>query len=394
MTPGAPADQTGNGDRGVPGAPGREGQAGRLRRILPGLGRLRRGDRTGLPILFGWLAGIAIAAGARARIAATLRDGSIDEWLALATLIALLGMSWWAGNRHGRTQAASSTVGQSGWDIAWRRLGRHRTALVGLWLVIALCAIALLAPYLAPLDPDAMPPDLVASRFLAPSLAHPMGTDRFGRDILSRVIYGSRVSLSIGFLAVGIAITIGTLLGAVSGYVGRWVDALTMRLVDVLLSFPRLVLLIFLVAVFEPSLALVTLVLGLTGWMGTARIVRGEVLSVREREYVEAARALGYGDRRIVLRHILPNVLSPVIVTATLLIGNTILAEAALSFLGLSVQPPTATWGNIIADGNAASLVDAWWITTFPGLAIVITVMCLNLVGDGLRDALDPRSER
>lgn len=363
----------------------------RLNRVLPGLGYLLSGRRAGAPILFGWLSGVAIAIGARDRIIATVTGGPIDEWLALLTLVVLLAGSWWAGNRRPATE---SVDGRSQWAIAWRRFTRHRTALLGLLLIVVLCAIALLAPYLAPYDPDVMPADLVANRFLSPSFEHPMGTDRFGRDILSRVIYGARVSLSIGFLAVAIAITIGTLLGALSGYVGRWVDALSMRFVDVLLSFPRLVLLILLVALFEPSLALVTLVLGLTGWMGTARIVRGEVLSVREREYVEAARALGFGGRRIVLRHILPNVLSPVIVTATLGIGNTILAEAALSFLGLSVQPPTATWGNIIAEGNDASLVDAWWITTFPGLAIVATVMCLNLMGDGMRDALDPRTER
>ncbi len=366
-----------------------------MNRVLPGLGHLIRGQRAGAPILFGWLAGWAIAIGARDRIVTTLEGGAIDGWLALITLLALLTGSWWAGNRRPTVGTGDSDLGgQSQWVSAWRRFTRHRTALLGLLLVVVLCAIALLAPYLAPYDPDVMPGDLVANRFLPPSLDHPMGTDRFGRDILSRVLYGSRVSLSIGFLAVAIAISIGTLLGALAGYVGRWVDALAMRFVDVLLSFPRLVLLILLVALFEPSLALVTVVLGLTGWMGTARIVRGEVLSVREREYVEAARSLGFGDRRIVLRHILPNVLSPVIVTATLGIGNTILAEAALSFLGLSVQPPTATWGNIIAEGNDASLVDAWWITTFPGLAIVATVMCLNLVGDGMRDALDPRTER
>jgi peptide/nickel transport system permease protein len=366
----------------------------RLDRVLPGLGRLLRGQRAGAPILFGWLAGVAIAIGARDRILATFTGGSFDAWLALLTLVALLAGSWWAGNRRPDSGPGVPGRRQSQWAIAWRRFTRHRTALLGMLLVVVLCAIALLAPYLAPYDPDVMPADLVANRFLPPSLDHPMGTDRFGRDILSRVIYGSRVSLSIGFLAVAIAISIGTLLGALAGYLGRWVDTLAMRFVDVLLSFPRLVLLILLVALFEPSLALVTLVLGLTGWMGTARIVRGEVLSVREREYVEAARSLGFGDRRIVLRHILPNVLSPVIVTATLGIGNTILAEAALSFLGLSVQPPTATWGNIIAEGNDASLVDAWWITTFPGLAIVATVMCLNLMGDGMRDALDPRTER
>ncbi len=367
-------------------------------RIVPGSSRLLEGDRRGLILLLPWLGAIALAFAARHRIADTIADGKVDEWLALASLAAILIACWTAANRS-RPSAAHDADGsapvrsESQWAIAWRRFTRHRTALLGMWLIVALCAVALLAPYLAPHDPDLMPADLVASRYRPPSLEHPMGTDRFGRDILSRVIYGARISLSIGFIAVAIAISIGTLLGAIAGYAGRWIDTLTMRFVDVLLSFPRLVLLIFLVALFEPSLALVTAVLGLTGWMGTCRIVRGEVLSVREREYIEAARALGFGRRRIVFRHLLPNVLSPVIVGATLGIGNTILAEAALSFLGLSVQPPTATWGNIIAEGNEASLIEAWWITTFPGLAIVATVMCLNLMGDGLRDALDPRAE-
>jgi peptide/nickel transport system permease protein len=261
--------------------------------------------------------------------------------------------------------------------------------MLGLLLIGILTLTALLAPAVARHDPDAQA-DIVATRYLAPSINHPMGTDRFGRDVFSRVLHGARISLSIGFLAVAIAITVGTAIGALAGFFGGRLDSLLMRSVDLLLSFPRLVLLITLVALFEPSIALVTLVLGLTGWMGTSRIVRGQVLSVKEMEFVTAARVLGFGRFRILLRHILPNVLTPVIVAATLGIGNTILAEAALSFLGLGVQPPTASWGNMVASGRD-SMLDAWWITTFPGLAIVFTVMAFNLVGDGLRDALDPR---
>ncbi len=217
-----------------------------------------------------------------------------------------------------------------------------------------------------------------------------MGTDKYGRDVYTRILYGARISLSIGFIAVGISVTLGTLVGAVSGYFGGIVDTVLMRLVDTLISFPRLVLLITVIALFEPSITVVVVVLGLTLWPSTARIVRGEVLSLREREFIEAAHALGLSAPRIILRHVVPNVMGPVIVAATLGLGNIILIEAGLSFLGLSAPPPTPSWGNIITDGREY-LVDAWWVSTFPGLAIVFTVVAFNLIGDGLRDALDPR---
>jgi len=254
---------------------------------------------------------------------------------------------------------------------------------------VVLYLVALLAPLIAPYDPIAQQ-DIVRTGFLPPSLEHPLGTDRFGRDVLSRIIYGARVSLSIAFVAVAIAITIGTILGAVAGYLGGRVDAAIMRFTDMVLAFPRLVLLIMIIALFSPSIFLIITVLGLTQWPSTARIVRGEVLSLREREFVMAARALGFGRWRIILRHLVPNVLAPVIVAATLGIGNTIVLEAGLSFLGLGVAPPTPTWGNMVADGRE-TLLSAWWVATFPGLTIVVTVLAFNLLGDGLRDALDPR---
>jgi len=224
----------------------------------------------------------------------------------------------------------------------------------------------------------------------ASSRLYILGSDKYGRDLLSRIIYGSRISLSIGFIAVFIAITLGTFIGIVAGYYGGRIDGLLMRFVDLMLSFPNLFLILIIVALVGNSIFLIVVVLGATGWMGVSRLVRGQVLSLKEQEFIQAARALGFGDWRIIIRHLLPNSLTPIIVNATLRLGNIILIEAALSFLGLGVQPPTASWGNIVNEGRDV-LTSAWWISAFPGLAVVLTVVCFNLFGDGLRDALDPR---
>jgi peptide/nickel transport system permease protein len=269
----------------------------------------------------------------------------------------------------------------------WRTFARNRLAVIGGVVVAILVAFAVLAPALAPWDPNRHD----TRRILAPpSAQHWMGTDQLGRDVLSRVLYGARVSLAVGFVSVGIATLIGILLGAAAGYHGALVDGVIMRLVDLMLVFPRFFLLLAVLAFLKPSIWTIMVVIGLTGWMSVARLVRAEFLTLREREFVIWSESVGASAVRIVFRHILPNALAPVLVAMTLGIPAAILMESGLSFLGLGVQPPHATWGNILTDGKD-SLEIAWWMTVYPGLAILITVLSYNLLGEGIRDALDPR---
>ncbi len=260
-------------------------------------------------------------------------------------------------------------------------------AMAGLVLVGGLFAVSLAAPWLAPYDPNFI--DLKAV-LMPPSAAHLLGTDPLGRDVLSRIIYGSRVSLKVGFVAVGLATLVGLLVGSLAGFYGGWVDQVLMRLVDLMLCFPTFFLILAVIAVLEPSIGNIMAVIGLTSWMGVARLVRAEFLSLREREFVVAARALGASDARLILRHMLPNALAPVMVSATLGVAGAILTESALSFLGLGVQPPTPSWGNILTAGKD-NIEIAWWLSSFPGLAILVTVMSYNLLGEGIREAIDPR---
>lgn len=269
----------------------------------------------------------------------------------------------------------------------WRSLRRNPLALFGGAVVVLLFAIAITASYLPIHDPYAIDAEAVLA---PPTIGHPLGTDDLGRDVLSRVIYGSRVSLWVGFVSVGIAVLIGTLLGSAAGYYGGWVDGLTMRFVDVMLCFPTFFLILAVVAFLEPGIGTIMVVIGLTSWMGVCRLVRAEFLSLKERDFVQSARALGVGNLRIIFHHILPNSLTPVMIAAILGIAGAILTEAALSFLGIGVQPPTPSWGNILTAGKDNMQI-AWWLSLFPGLAILVTVLSYNLLGEGLRDALDPR---
>ncbi|ABK99621.1 oligopeptide ABC transporter permease [Pelobacter propionicus] len=274
--------------------------------------------------------------------------------------------------------------------VVWQRLKRNRLALAGGCVVLLLFVVSLLAPLIVPSDPNAIDAWHVLS---PPSWQHWFGTDELGRDVLSRMIYGSRISLKVGFVAVGIAVSIGTLVGLVSGYYRGLVDSCLMRMVDIMLCFPAFFLILAVITFLEPSIWYIMMVIGLTGWMGVARMVRAETLSIREMDYITAARCIGCSDLRIIFRHILPNTLSPVLVSATLGVAGAILTESALSFLGIGVQPPTPSWGNILTSGKDY-IEFAWWLSFFPGLAILVTVLAYNLLGEGIRDAFDPRVNR
>lgn len=259
-------------------------------------------------------------------------------------------------------------------------------AMAGAAIVLVMFLLAVAAPLLGR-DPGAID---IAARLQSPSWQHPLGTDDLGRDVLTRILYGARISLLVGFVAVGIATLIGIVLGALAGYYGRWVDGVLMRFVDIMLCFPTFFLILAVIAFLDPSIWNIMIIIGLTGWMGVARLVRAEFMALRERDFVQAARVIGASDGRIIFRHILPNALSPVLVSATLGIAGAILTESALSFLGIGVQPPTPSWGNMLIVGKQ-TLGTAWWLSLFPGLAILVTVLGYNLLGEGIRDALDPR---
>lgn len=278
-----------------------------------------------------------------------------------------------------------------------RALLSDRRAAVGLGILAGLCVAAIAAPLLAPADPNAQH-DVLRTRFLPPfsvdpeGVQHWLGTDAFGRDLLSRLVHGARISLAVGLLSVAVSVALGAAIGVTAGYAGGAGERVLMAFTDAVLALPRLVLLLALVTLWRPSLALVVLVLGFTGWMGIARLTRAEVKGLRERPFFDAARAAGLGHWRLLRCHLLPNALTPLLVAAALGVGNAIMLEAGLSFLGLGVPPPAPSWGNMIAGGRDA-LVNAPWIATLPGILVVLAVVSCNLVSDGARDALDPAAQ-
>lgn len=264
---------------------------------------------------------------------------------------------------------------------------KNRNLILGIVIILAVIFTAVFAPVITKYDPE----EIDTSRILMPpSLENLMGTDALGRDCFTRLIYGARVSIVVGFVAVGISTFIGVLLGSIAGYYGGLIDSIIMRFVDIMLCIPTIFFIMAIIAFLDPSIVNIMVVIGLTSWMGVARLVRAEFLKIKKMDFVLASRILGASDLRIIFHHILPNCLSPVLVTATLGMGNAILIESALSFLGIGVQPPTPSWGNMLIEGKE-NLEVAWWLSVFPGLAILFTVLGFNLLGEGLRDYFDPK---
>jgi len=260
----------------------------------------------------------------------------------------------------------------------------NKLMLFGALVVIFFAIVALFAPLIAPYDPGKID---IENILTGPSPLHPLGTDSLGRDLFSRMVYGARISLMVGLIAVGIAAVIGIFLGALAGYYGKWVDVFIMRFVDIMLCFPTFFLILAVIALLEPSIVNIMIIIGVTSWMGVARLIRAEILSLKERDFIYAEKAIGASDFRIIAKHLIPNAMAPVLVNITLGIAAAILVESSLSFLGIGVQPPTPSWGNILTEGKSV-MGAAWWMVVFPGVAIFITVLGYNLLGEGIREKL------
>ena len=289
-------------------------------------------------------------------------------------------------------EVAEISSAESRFERVWffiKDLSSHRLSIVGGVLLLGVAVVAIFAPQIAPYSPTAVQPTAVRA---APSVAHPMGTDSLGRDILSRVIFGTRIALQIAVTSMGIAFVVGSLLGALAGYYGGWVDAAVRTAIDTTWAFPAIIMGLALASILEPDLTTVLVAIGLVFWGVFARLVRGEVLSLRELDFIKASEAIGLSDTKIIFKHLIPNAIIPAFVVVTLQMGNAIAVAASLSFLGLGVQPPTPSWGIMLSTGRQY-ITSAWWITVFPGLAIVLVIMSFNFLGEGLRDTIDPKLE-
>jgi len=362
---------------------------------IPGMGHMSLNRKSRGYHLLGYALLVTFIIGWRwDRVVGAFSTSALDRWAAsLFLFLSLLGavvVSRWDAGRLIERARDSVSKGKSPMRIAWRRFRGNALAVGSLYVIAAFYLVAILAPVLAPFDPAAIG-DVMATRYLPPSLTHLFGTDQFGRDLFSRAVYGARVSLSVGFLAMIIAKTLGTAYGSIAAYFGGIADAVMMRLLDVIMAFPTFYLMLMMVGVFEASITLLVLILGLTAWPGTARFIRGEILSLKEQAFTEAARAIGLPDRTIIWKHLIPSALSPVLVSAALSVAAMIGAEAGLSFLGLGIRPPTPSWGNMVSGGQDQLLV-AWWVALFPGGLLALTLISFSLLADGLRDALDPKA--
>jgi len=362
--------------------------------LLPGAVHLMIGQvGRGLRVMLSFVAVVFVMAWRWNRFVGAFTTPLMDRWIASVFLVLLLiGIFWYSrwDVRRILNPAADVQRDKSPWRIAMRRFRQNKLAVVSIYVIVFSYVVAILAPILAPYDPAAIP-DVMANRYLPPSWAHLFGTDEFGRDLFSRALFGARVSLSIGLLAMLVAKSIGTTYGAIAAYFGGAVDNILMRVVDIWIAFPTFYLMLMLVGVFEANILALVLILGFTAWPGTARFIRGEILSLKNRDFTESARAIGLPAPKIILRHLIPSALSPVLVTAALAVAGMIGAEAGLSYLGLGIRPPTPSWGNMVAAGQD-NLLHAWWVAFFPGALLTMTLISFSLLADGLRDALDPKA--
>lgn len=361
--------------------------------IIPGVFQLRTGNRcVGVLFLSGFIFSVVtfiIMITKRSIFQNSVSSEQIIAFIFLTALfITVIILNYYSVQKE-KSMGTVRTIKSSTLSLVLKRLNNDNLALVSLAIIFLLLCITFTGPIISPHNPD-LQDNLILTRYQAPSFDNFFGTDKFGRDVFSRVLYGTRISLTIGILTVLLSISIGTIIGAFAGFFGGIIDGVLMRIADIFFAFPRLFLILVFVSLFSPSIFIVILILSLTGWMTVSRLIRAEVLSVKSQDYVMAANAIGLSQFQVLFKHILPNSLTPALVALSLRIGNVILTESTLSFLGLGVQPPTASWGNMIYGGRE-NLLDAWWISTFPGLAILITVISFNILGDSIRDAMDPK---